>query len=65
MLFEDKDESKIIVAFDFESKNKALLMAKLLDPSLCKIKVGLELYVSCGPSNIEEFINLVIKFSRS
>ena len=54
MLFEDKDESKIIVAFDFESKNKALLMAKLLDPSLCKIKVGLELYVSCGPSIIEE-----------
>ena len=61
MLFENKDESKIIVAFDFESKNRALLMAKLLDPSLCKIKVGLELYVSCGPSIIEELHSLGYK----
>jgi orotidine-5'-phosphate decarboxylase len=61
MLFEEKDESKIIVAFDFENKNKALSMAKLLDPSLCKIKVGLELYVSCGPSIIEELHSLGYK----
>ena len=33
----------IIVALDYNKENKALDMAKILDPSLCILKVGLEL----------------------
>tara|TARA_A100001011_G_scaffold393622_1_gene483901 strand:- start:891 stop:1622 length:732 start_codon:yes stop_codon:yes gene_type:complete len=61
MSFEDKDESQIIVALDFKDKKEAISMAKLFTPKLCKIKVGLELFVSCGPSIIKELNSLGYK----
>ena len=33
-------------------------MAKILDPSLCILKVGLELFVSSGPKIVHELHNL-------
>ncbi len=44
--------SEIIVALDYSSENDALSMADKLDPSLCKVKVGKELFTICGPSVI-------------
>ena len=61
MSFEDKDESRIIVALDFKDRNDAISMAKLFQPKLCKIKVGLELFLSCGPSIIKELNDLGYK----
>ena len=61
MSFEDNYESKVIVALDFKDRKEAISMAKLFTPKLCKIKVGLELFVSCGPSIIEELNSLGYK----
>ena len=54
MSFDGRDSSKIIVALDYDNKKEAIKMAKRLDPNLCKLKVGLELFVSCGPEIIQE-----------
>ena len=51
----------IIVALDYNKENKALDMAKILDPSLCILKVGLELYVSCGPKIVNALHKLGYK----
>lgn len=47
------DARKIIVALDFPEAEAALRMASKLDPQLCRVKVGFELYVAAGPSVIE------------
>ena len=61
MSFDDKEESRIIVALDYNNKKDAVSMAKILRPSLCKIKIGLELFITCGPSIIEEIHSLGYK----
>ena len=61
MSFEDKEAPRIIVALDYNNKEDAILMAKTLKPSLCKVKVGLELFITCGPSIIEEIHSLGYK----
>lgn len=54
MSFDDRDSSKIIVALDYDNKKEAIEMANRLNPSLCKLKVGLELFISCGPEIIQD-----------
>ena len=49
--------SKIIIALDLDRK-RAIEIAKELDPSLCKLKVGSELFTSSGPEIIEELKKL-------
>lgn len=49
--------SPIIVAFDFASEEEALRMADELDPSLCRAKVGKELFTRCGPSVVRQLID--------
>ncbi len=61
MSFEDKDTSNIIVALDYNKEGDALLMAEKLDPSLCALKVGLELFVSNGPDIINKLHKLGYK----
>ena len=51
----------IIVALDYNKENNALDIAKILDPSLCILKVGLELYVSCGPKIVNALHKLGYK----
>jgi len=48
------DDRKIIVALDYPSSAEALKMAKKLSPDLCRVKIGLELFVSAGPIVIEQ-----------
>ena len=43
----------IVVALDFSTANEALEMASRLDPKLCRVKVGKELFTHCGPSIVE------------
>ena len=54
MSFEHKQNSQIIVALDYDNKKDAILLANKLDPSLCNLKVGLQLFVSCGPTIIQD-----------
>lgn len=41
-------QSPIIVALDFPSRDAALKLADQLDPALCRVKVGKELFTRCG-----------------
>lgn len=42
-------DAKIIVALDTPSAEDAMALASRLDPTLCKVKVGLELFTAAGP----------------
>lgn len=46
-------QTPIIVALDFSSAQEALALADQLDPRLCRVKVGKELFTRCGPSVVE------------
>ena len=46
--------SSIVVALDFPDMKQALAMADQLDSSLCRVKVGKELYTATGPAILEE-----------
>lgn len=43
----------IIVALDYADAPSALNMADQLDPALCRVKVGKELFTSSGPAIVE------------
>ncbi|MFQ7898920.1 orotidine-5'-phosphate decarboxylase [Stutzerimonas degradans] len=46
-------QTPIIVALDFPSQDAALALAQQLDPALCRVKVGKELFTRCGPAVVE------------
>lgn len=43
----------IVVALDAKSQNEALTIADQLDPSLCRVKVGKELFTHEGPNVVK------------
>lgn len=45
--------SRLIVALDYPSMDQALAMASQLDPVLCRVKVGKELFTRCGPAVVD------------
>ena len=47
-------DSKIIVALDYPTMAAAISLAKQLDPSRCKLKVGKELFTRSGPQIVEQ-----------
>lgn len=51
-------ESKIIVALDYANALDALALAKQLDPTQCKLKVGKELFTTAGPQLVEQIMHL-------
>lgn len=50
------NDPKIIVALDYDSPAAALELTQRLDPSLCRVKVGKELFTSAGPSLVEKLV---------
>lgn len=46
--------SPIVVALDFEQKSAALDLVSQLDPSLCRLKVGKEMFTHFGPAFVSE-----------
>lgn len=50
--------SKIIVALDFSSAIAAKDLALKLDPSLCKLKVGKQLFTACGPQVVKDLVQM-------
>ncbi|MFD1382324.1 orotidine-5'-phosphate decarboxylase [Rhodanobacter aciditrophus] len=47
-------QSPIVVALDYPTIDQATAMAKRLDPSLCRVKVGKELFTKAGPAVLDE-----------
>jgi len=50
--------SKLIVALDFQTTEKALDFIKPLSPEMCKLKVGFELFVAAGPDFVRRIIDM-------
>ena len=48
------DNKRVIVPLDFPDAAAALAMAARLDPRLCRVKVGKELFVAAGPAVVEQ-----------
>lgn len=48
----------IIVALDFEYTEHALQFAAKLDPALCRLKVGKQLFTTSGPLLVEKLVRL-------
>ena len=44
------DNKRIIVALDVPDADAAIALASRLDPKLCRVKVGKELFVAAGPA---------------
>lgn len=44
---------KIIVALDVPTSRQALALSRRLDPALCRLKVGKELFTAAGPKLVE------------
>ena len=50
------NSTKIIVALDFADAASALMLVERLDPALCRLKVGKELFTAAGP----EFVRALV-----
>jgi orotidine-5'-phosphate decarboxylase len=51
-------DSKIIVALDFDNLAEALKLVNQLDPKLCRLKVGKEMFTLFGPQWVSQLIEL-------
>ncbi len=50
------NNSRIIVALDFEQETDALALVERLEPSRCRLKVGKEMFTRCGPPLVEKLV---------
>ena len=48
------DNKRVIVALDVPTAAEALALAARLDPKLCRVKVGKELFTAAGPAVVEQ-----------
>lgn len=51
-------QSPIVVALDYPTIDQAMAMAKRLDPKLCRVKVGKELFTTAGPAILDQLHHL-------
>lgn len=51
-------QSPVVVALDFPTMTQSIEMAKRLDPSQCRVKVGKELFTTAGPAILDELHRL-------
>jgi orotidine-5'-phosphate decarboxylase len=47
---------RVIVALDYPDAKSALALADRLDPKLCRVKVGKELFTAAGPALVEALV---------
>ncbi|MBU1311358.1 MAG: orotidine-5'-phosphate decarboxylase [Gammaproteobacteria bacterium] len=50
-------QTPVVVALDFENKAEALNLVSQLDPGLCRLKVGKEMFTHFGPTLVQELQN--------
>ena len=51
------NDPKVIVALDFPSADAALAFADTVQPGLCRLKVGKELFTASGPALLEKLVD--------
>jgi orotidine-5'-phosphate decarboxylase len=49
--------SKIIVALDFPDEKSTMQLVDQLEPNLCRLKVGKELFTRCGPGIVSKLVS--------
>jgi orotidine-5'-phosphate decarboxylase len=49
----NSNDTRVIVALDYPQRDSALALVDRLDPSLCRLKVGKEMFTRLGPAFIE------------
>ncbi len=49
--------SPIIVALDFPDERETMQLVEQLNPSLCRLKVGKELFTRCGPALVKQLVD--------
>jgi len=49
--------SPVIVALDFPGEGETLALVDQLDPALCRVKVGKELFTRCGPALVTKLVD--------
>ena len=47
-------EKRIIVALDFDTAKQARELLACVDPTLCRVKIGKELFTACGPRLVKD-----------
>lgn len=50
-------KSEIIVALDFDNAKQCMACVEQLDPAFCALKIGSELFTSCGPPIVKQCID--------
>lgn len=50
------NDPRIIVALDYSSASDALQLVNKLEPALCRLKVGKELFTAAGPQFVEKLM---------
>ncbi len=53
-----RPDPTIIVALDYPKASAAVHLARRLDPALCRLKVGKELFTTAGPAVVDELQSL-------
>ena len=53
--------SQLIVALDFDNVNEALALVEQLNPELCALKVGNELFTRFGPDFVKQLVSRQFK----
>jgi orotidine-5'-phosphate decarboxylase len=51
------ETSPVIVALDYPSEKETMQLVEQLQPSLCRLKVGKELFTRCGPSLVKQLVD--------
>ena len=59
------DNKRVIVPLDFPDAAAALALAARLDPRLCRVKVGKELFVAAGPAVVARCTSAASKCSST
>ncbi len=50
-------DPKIVVALDYAQAQDAMRLVNQLDPTICKLKVGKELFTAAGPQLVEQLVS--------
>src|SRR5690554_3038544 len=56
-MIRQSSDPRIIVALDYAQPKAALQLAAQLDPTICRLKVGKELFTAAGPQLVESLID--------
>ena len=51
------NDSKIIVALDFPDETSTMKLLDRINPELCRLKIGKELFTGCGPELVRRIVN--------